>query len=146
VKTEVAKICAILLGLVVFAAVQDMSGTVFGAKPPVLLVFGSFAGVPAAIAAGLFADALGDMPFGCSAALFALTAVCIRKAPATAPFCVSSAAALHGIWISVWGGAAGLPATAAGVSMALLLAPVMARFIEAMRKHAGLERIKESGT
>ena len=142
-KTETAKICAILLGLTAFAALQDLSGTVFGAKPPLLLVFGSFAGVPAAVVAGLFADALGDMPFGCSAALFATTAIFVRKAQAAATLTVSAAAAIHGIWISAWGGAVNLSTIAAGFLMAMLLSPVMSRFIENARKHIGIEHVKE---
>ena len=79
-KTDLTRICAVLLGLVVFAAAQDLSPTLFGTKAPLLLVFGCLAGVPAAIGAGLFADALGGLPFGCSAVFFALAALLVRAA------------------------------------------------------------------
>ena len=60
-KAEIARICAAVLGLVVFASVQDLSPSFFGVKAPFLLVFGCFAGIPTAICAGLFADALGEI-------------------------------------------------------------------------------------
>ena len=86
---------------------QDMAPLMLGAKPPILLALGCFAGIPTAIVAGLFADALGAMPFGCSAAFFAVAAITVRFALhgwAAKVAGTVAAVVAYQLWISLWGG------------------------------------------
>lgn len=142
-KTEISKICALLTGLVVIAAAQDMSATVFGAKPPLLLMFGCFAGVPAAVGSGLFADALGGTPFGCSAAIFAVISLAVRAARRISCFTAAAAAALYELWISLWGGTGGFQAVSAAFVMAAAAAPVFSYALAFAKKRMGLEASAE---
>ena len=106
-KTDITRLCAAALGIVFFAAAQDISPMALGAKPPFLLALGCFAGIPTAIVAGLFADALGAMPFGCSAAFFAIVAAAVRFALrgwAAKVAGVVAAAGAYQLWISLWYG------------------------------------------
>lgn len=139
-KAEAVKICALVAALTVLAAAQDLSPSILGARPPFLLVLGCICGVPAAVCAGLFADALGGFPFGCSAAFFAIAAALARMfRPAAFPVAVA-AAGLYQVWILLWGGA--VPATPAAYSAALiaaLLYPAMMAAAAVVRLHAGID-------
>jgi predicted MFS family arabinose efflux permease len=104
VRTEAAKICAALLGLVVCAAAQDLAPCILGAKPPVLLLFGCCAGIPAAIGAGLFADALGGLPFGCSAFFYAVAALAVRFLPRSLAIITAILFAAAALFTALWGG------------------------------------------
>jgi methyl coenzyme M reductase alpha subunit len=146
VKTEIAKVCALLAGLIAIAAAQDMSGTVFGVKPPLLLVFGCFAGVPASVGAGLFADALGGMPFGCSAIIFAAAALSARALRRSAFLIAAVAAAIYELWLSTWGGAGGFAAIATAAGMACIASPVMSFTLAIVKKRIGLDNTDEGET
>ena len=138
-KTDLTRICAVLLGLVVFAAAQDLSPTLFGTKAPLLLVFGCLAGVPAAIGAGLFADALGGLPFGCSAVFFALAALLARAAKRAPVVAVTAVAGLYPLWLALWDGRAFAWASVAAAALfALPLAPLMAALLRLARRRIGL--------
>lgn len=96
-RTEYAKTFAAVAGLVILASLQDIVPAVHGAKPPFLLMFSCFAGVPTAVAAGLFADALSGISFGCSAVFYVAAALLVRYfKPFAFPIAVV-AAALHQI-------------------------------------------------
>ena len=105
-KADLTRLCAALFGLVVCAAAQDLAPTLLGAKPPLLLLFGCLAGIPTAIGAGLFTDALGGLPFGCSALFFLAVALFVRLARPAALVGVMLAAGLYQLWIALWGGGA----------------------------------------
>ena len=144
-RAETAKICAALLGLVVCAAAQDVAPAILGAKPPVLLAFGCFAGVPTAIASGLFVDALGGMPFGCSAVFFGLAALAARAAHrshiAVATAIVMASAGAHQIWIAMWGGGdASTGAVCVSAACAAVLAPIARAFVDLARRRIGIDR------
>ena len=138
-KTDLTRICAVLLGLVVFAAAQDLSPSLLGAKVPLLLVFGCFAGVPAAIGAGLFADALSGLPFGCSAAFFAAAALLARAVKRSPGLSATVAAGLYPLWLALWTGRtfAWAPVAVAAL-FALALAPFMAALLRLVRRRIGL--------
>ena len=144
-KAESVRICAVIFGLVICAAAQDLAPMLLGAKPPVLLAFGCFTGVPTAIAAGLFEDALGGVPFGCSAAFFAVAALLARFArrPRTdvAAMAVTVAAAgAHQFWIAIWGGGRATVAMAAGAMLAAaILAPLAASLVALARRRIGID-------
>ena len=139
-RTELARLCAALLGLVVFAAAQDLAPAVFGAKPPLLLVFGCFAGIPTAILAGLFADALGAMPFGCSAMFFLVAALFARLVRPAALVGVMLAAGLYQLWIALWGDAeVSFRAPLSAFAMAILLAPFLRALLQLARRRIGID-------
>ena len=105
-KADLVRLCAALLGLVACAAAQDLAPTLLGAKPPLLLLFGCLAGIPTAIGAGLFTDALGALPFGCSALFFLAVALFVRLMRPAALVVVMFAAGLYQLWVALWGDAA----------------------------------------
>lgn len=142
-RTEIAKVCAVLLGLVVCAAAQDMSPVVLGAKPPFLLVFGCFAGIPAAIGAGLFTDALGGLPFGCSAVFCALAAVAVRATKSLSGVVAIAAAAAYQLWIALWGGGAAVQAIPGALLAAAILTPATRASIRLARRRIGLDGNQE---
>ena len=142
-KTDITRLCAAALGIVFFAAAQDISPMALGAKPPFLLALGCFAGIPTAIVAGLFADALGAMPFGCSAAFFAIVAAAVRFALrgwAVKVAGVVAAAGAYQLWISLW---YGVPASMEAVAGALLaaapVAPAMYVAVRVARRWIGID-------
>lgn len=141
VKTEIVKICAAVSALVVLAAAQDLSPLAFGAKPPLLFVLGCTAGAPVAIGAGLFADALSGLPFGCSAAFFLGAALLVRfLKPFAFPVTVLSAA-LYQVWMSLWGGDAPLQSAYAAAAYAAVLYHIAHLALRSVKRHAGIETI-----
>lgn len=140
-KAELSRICAVLLGLVLCAAAQDLSPTLFGAKPPLLLMFGCFAGIPAAIGAGLFVDALSELPFGCSPAVFALAALAVRfSGPAAIVAAVASAVAYQ-LWLAPWSASGFSPAALAGATVfAVPFAPLTKSALHLARRRIGIDR------
>ena len=58
-RTEFIKTLAAIAGIVILATMQDLIPAAYGAKPPFLLMFSCFAGVPTAIVAGLLTDKTG---------------------------------------------------------------------------------------
>lgn len=144
-RTEFAKICAALFGLVVFAAVQDLFPCILGAKPPLLLLFGCCAGIPAAIGAGLFADALGGLPFGCSAVFYAIAAFAVRFLTRSLAITVTIlAATIYQLWIALWGDDGHAAQTLAGAFATTgLLSPAMFALVDLARRHIGIDRLKE---
>jgi len=140
VKADLVRLCAALLGLVVCAAAQDLAPTLFGAKPPLLLLFGCLAGIPTAIAAGLFTDALGALPFGCSALFFLAVALFARFVRPTALAGVMLAAGLYQFWIALWGGTAfSLRALLGALAAAAVLAPFMLALLRLARRRIGID-------
>lgn len=144
-KTEFAKICAALLGLVVCAAVQDLSPCILGAKPPFLLLFGCCAGIPAAIGAGLFADALGGLPFGCSAVFYAIAALSVHFLSRPLAIAVAIlAATVYQLWIALWGDGGHAVQTLAGTfAAAILLSPAMFALVDLARRRIGIDTQKK---
>ena len=133
-------LCAVLLGLVVCAAAQDLSPTLFGAKPPLLLLFGCLAGIPTAIGAGLFTDALGDLPFGCSALFFLAVALFVRFVRPAALVGVMLAAGLYQLWIALWGGTApSLRPLLGALTVAVVLAPFLQALLRLARRRIGID-------
>jgi len=140
VKADLTRLCAALLGLVVCAAAQDLAPTLFGAKPPLLLLFGCLAGIPTAIGAGLFTDALGALPFGCSALFFLAVALFVRLVRPAALVGVMLAAGLYQVWIALWGGTALSPRSLLGaLAAAALLAPFMKALLRLARRRIGID-------
>lgn len=139
VKTELVKICVAAAALLAIAAVQDVSPAVFGAKPPFLLLFGCIAGVPAAIGAGLFTDALSGLPFGCSAVFFLVSALAVRfMKPCAFPATVLCAA-LYQAWLAMWGGETSMQSAYAAAVYAAILQPAMHAAFRSVKRHAGIE-------
>ena len=139
-KANLTRICAALLGLVVCAAAQDISPAILGAKPPFLLVFGCFAGIPAAIGAGLFADALGGLPFGCSAVFYAIAALAARLARSMSIGVAILAAVAYQLWIALWSdGGRTAHALAGALAAAAILAPVASALVRLARRRIGLD-------
>ena len=139
-KTDLSRLCAALLGLVVCAAAQDLAPTLFGAKPPLLLLFGCLAGIPTAIGAGLFTDALGGLPFGCSALFFLAVALFVRFVRPAALVGVMLAAGLYQFWIALWGGTDLSPRSLLGaLAAAAVLAPFMLALIRLARRRIGID-------
>ena len=144
-RIEFAKICATLLGLIVCAAAQDLSPCILEAKPPFLLLFGCCAGIPAAIGAGLFADALGGLPFGCSAVFYAIAAFAVRflSRPLAITVAIFSAA-VYQLWIALWGDGGHAAQTLAGAfATAVLLSPAMFALVDLARRRIGIDHQKE---
>ena len=139
-RGNLAKVCAAILGLVVFAAGQDLSPAFLGAKAPFLLIFGCLAGVPAAIGAGLFADALGGLPFGCSAVFFALAAQGARMAKPMAIAVIIASAAIYQLWVTLWsdGGNTALAVTGA-VASTSIITPFMCALMRLARRRIGID-------
>ncbi len=142
-KTEITRLLAAILGVVACAAAQDVSPTMLGVKPPFLLAFGCFAGVPAAVIAGLFADALSGMPFGCSAAFFAAAALVVRFALRGWPAKVAAAVAVAGayqLWISLWYGSHATSRSFAGALLAAaVVAPALYAAMRIARRWIGID-------
>ena len=139
-KADFVRLCAALLGLVVCAAAQDLAPTLFGAKPPLLLIFGCLAGIPTAIVAGLFTDALGGLPFGCSALFFLAVALFVRLARPAALVGVMLAAGLYQLWVALWGDAAlSLRALLGALAAAAVLAPFLQALLRLARRRIGID-------
>ena len=139
-KADLARLCAALLGLVVCAAAQDLAPTLLGAKPPLLLLFGCLAGIPAAIGAGLFTDALGALPFGCSALFFLAVALFVRFVRPAALVGVMLAAGLYQLWIALWGGTTLSPRSLLGAwAAAAVLAPFLQALLRLARRRIGID-------
>ena len=139
-KANLTRVCAALLGLVVCAAAQDLSPTVLGAKPPFLLVFGCLAGIPTAIGAGLFADALGGLPFGCSAVFYAVAALAARLAKSMSIGVAILAAVAYQLWIALWGdGGRTVYSLAGAFATAAVLAPAASALVRLLRRRIGLD-------
>ena len=138
VKTELVKILAAFTGLLALAAAQDLSPAVFGAKPPLLLVFGCIAGAPAAVAAGLFADALGGLPFGCSAIFFLAAALLSRFLKSFAFLVTILSAALYQVWLGIWGGDAPFITAYVAFAYAAVLFPLVRKTFLAVKQHTGI--------
>ena len=139
-KADLTRLCAALLGLVLCAAAQDLAPTLLGAKPPLLLTFGCLAGIPTAIGAGLFTDALGALPFGCSALFFLAVALFVRLARPTALVGVMLAAGLYQLWIALWGDAAlSLRAFLGALAAAAVLAPFLQALLRLARRRIGID-------
>ena len=132
-KADLVRLCAALLGLVVCAAAQDLAPTLLGAKPPLLLLFGCLSGIPTAIGAGLFTDALGALPFGCSALFFLAVALLVRLVRPAALVGVMLAAGLYQLWVALWSDAAFSFRPLLG---ALVAAAVLAPFLQALLRLA----------
>ena len=142
-KTELTKICAALTALVILAAIQDFSPIVFGTKPPLLLVFGCVAGAPAAIGAGLFTDALSELPFGCSAMFYFGIALLVRFFRPFALLITIVSAAFYQLWMMMWG--CEVPAHSAYVTatFAMILYPVAVIAFRAAKRHAGIDAVSK---
>ena len=139
-KTELARICASILGLVVCAAAQDLSPAVRGAKPPILLAFGCLAGIPTAVIAGLFADSLGALPFGCSPIFFLAAAIPVRLSKAAATATVIAAAGAYQLWLALWTSRDSLMAGTLGAfAAAAVIAPAMSLALRRARRIIGID-------
>ena len=139
-KADLSRLCAALLGLVVCAAAQDLAPALLGAKPPLLLLFGCLAGIPTAIGAGLFTDALGGLPFGCSALFFLAVALFVRLVRPAALVGVMLAAGLYQRWIALWGGTVFSPRPLLGaLAAAAVLAPFMLALLRLARRRIGID-------
>ena len=143
VKTELVKIFAAFTGLLTIAAMQDLAPAMFGAKPPLLLMFGCIAGAPAAIAAGLFADALGGLPFGCSAIFFLAAALLSRFLKPFAFLVAILSAALYQVWLGIWGGNAPFITAYVAFAYAAVLFPLVRKTFLSVKLHTGIQQ-KES--
>ena len=123
-----------------------MAPAVLGAKPPLLMVFGCLAGIPAAIGAGLFADALGGLPFGGSAFVFAVAAVFVRMMPRGAFLILMPTAALYQTGLVLWSrGNMDAQSVTGALLATAILEPVLAHAIRLGRRRIGLDR-KEAKT
>ncbi len=144
-KTDLVRACAAMLGIILFGAMQDMAPAFLAAKPPLLLSFSCIAGVPAALVAGLFADSLGCLPFGCSALFFLAVSVSVRIfRKAAIPLTIASAGAFQ-LWLSMWSEASSSSRSVCGALLsAAVIAPAMAMFIRFAKRHIGIAD-KESG-
>lgn len=170
-KTSLVQIVFALLCTVFAAALQDMAPSFGGVKPPFLLALALFAaaaerrpdardgrdaphplraarGLPCALLAGAFEDALSGFPAGCAAGFFVLAYAGARllrdaaralRPAARGLVTVTAAAPLHELWLATWGVvgddpsvfvrffACALPAAGAGV-LAFALLPRLVRF------------------
>lgn len=141
-RTDFVKICAATAALLFLAAVQDLSPVIFGAKPPLLLMFGCIAGIPAAIGAGLFTDALSGLPFGCSTVFYVAAALAVRFLRQFAFLTAVLSAALYQIWLAVWGGDASVHSAYPAFACALLLYPVACMALNSVKHHAGIGSVE----
>ena len=145
VRTDLTKTCAALLGLIVCAAMQDLSPTILGVKPPFLLIFGCFAGIPTAVGAGLFTDALGGLPFGCSAVFYAVTALLARLLKAMAMAVAILAAVVYQLWVALWSDGGNTMCSLSGAAItAVLLSPLAFAVVQTVRRRIGLDTEKEA--
>lgn len=142
-RTEVVKICAAAMALVVLATAQDLSPLALGAKPPLLLVFGCIAGAPVAIGAGLFTDALSGLPFGCSAVFFFGVALLVRFIKPFAFLTTIISAALYQTWIAMWGGDVSMHSAYVAAAYAIILYPMAHWALRSVKRHAGIDDIGE---
>lgn len=140
VKTELVKSFAAFTGLLALAAAQDLAPTVFGAKPPLLLVFGCIAGAPVAVAAGLFVDALGGLPFGCSAIFFLAAALLSRFLKPFAFLVAILSAALYQVWLGAWGGNAPFITAYVAFAYAAVLFPLVRKAFLSVKLHTGIHQ------
>ena len=139
-KADLVRLCDALLGLVLCASAQDLAPTLLGAKPPLLLIFGCLAGIPTAIVAGLFTDALGALPFGCSALFFLAVALFVRLVRPAALVGVMLAAGLYQLWIALWGDAVlSLHPLLGALVVAAALAPFMQALLRLVRRRIGID-------
>ena len=138
VKTEAVKICAVTLALLFLAAAQDLAPAVSGAKPPLLLLFGCVAGVPAAVSAGLFTDALSGLPFGCSVAFYIVSALLIRALRRCAFLIAVLSAALYQVWLAVWGGDSPMRSAIAAFAFAAVLYPAVCAALRSAKRLIGI--------
>lgn len=141
-RTNLVKICAATVALMILAAVQDLSPAIFGAKPPLLLLFGCIAGVPAAIGAGLFTDALSGQPFGCSAVFYLVAALAVRFLKQCAFLTAVVSAALYQVWLAMWGGDAPMLSAYAAFAYAVVLYPVACAMLCSAKRHIGIEAVE----
>ena len=144
-RTNLVKICAATVALMILAAVQDLSPAIFGAKPPLLLLFGCIAGVPAAIVAGLFTDALSDLPFGCSAVFYLAAALAVRFLKRSAFLAAVLSAALYQAWLAMWGGGAPVRSAYAAFAYAVALYPAACAMLVSAKRHIGIEAVESEG-
>ena len=122
------------------------SPAIYGAKPPLLLVFGCIAGAPVAVAAGLFADALGGLPFGCSAVFFLAAALLSRfLRPFAFPAAIISAA-LYQIWLGIWGGDAPFASAYVAAGLAAIMHPPVRKAFLAVELHTGIRQCGKEGS
>ena len=145
VKTDLVKILAAFTGLLALAAAQDLAPVAFGAKPPLLLVFGCIAGAPVAVAAGLFADALGGLPFGCSAVFFLAAALLSRFLKSFAFLVAILSAALYQVWLGIWGGDAPFITAYVAFAYAAVLFPLVHKAFLSVKLHTGIHKKDEEG-
>ena len=138
-KTESVKICVTIAILIVLAAAQDMAPCAFAVKPPLLLVFGCTAGAPAAAAAGFFTDALGGLPFGCSAVFFVAAALLCRVSKTLAFPAVVAAAGAYQVWLLLWGGNVPLHSIYASVAYVCVLFPAAKAVFVPFKRHLGID-------
>ncbi len=138
-KTDLVRACAAMLGIILFGAMQDMAPAFLDAKPPLLLSFSCIAGIPAALVAGLFADSLGCLPFGCSALFFLAASIPVRIfRKAAIPLTIASAGAFQ-LWLSMWSEASSSSRSVCGALLsAAVIAPAMAMFIRFAKRHIGI--------
>jgi hypothetical protein len=144
VNTELVKICAGLSSLLFLAAMQDLAPATFGVKPPLLLMFACIAGAPAAIAAGLFTDTLGGLPFGCSAIFYLVAALLSRLFKPFAFLIAVVSAALYQGWLLLWGESITLYTFYIAIAYAIILFPLAQLVFFPVKKHLGIDApIKE---
>jgi len=138
-NTDLVRVCAAMLGIILFGAMQDMAPAFLGAKPPLLLSFSCIAGIPAALVAGLFADSLGCLPFGCSALFFLAVSIPVRiSRKAAIPLTIASAGAFQ-LWLPLWTDASSSSRSVCGALLsAAVIAPAMAMLIRFAKRHIGI--------
>jgi hypothetical protein len=126
----------------ILAASQDLSPDIYGAKPPLLLMFGCIAGIPAAIGAGLFTDALSGLPFGCSAVFCLIAALAVRFLRQFAFLTTVLSAALYQVWLAMWGGDAPVQSAYAALAYAVVLYPAACAALSSVKRHIGIEAVE----
>ena len=117
-----------------------MKGLLQVFQPPLLLLFGCLAGIPTAIGAGLFTDALGGLPFGCSALFFLAVALFVRFVRPAALAGVMLAAGLYQLWVALWGDTTlSLRPLLGALAMAAVLAPFLLALLRLARRRIGID-------
>jgi hypothetical protein len=124
---------------------QDLAPATFGVKPPLLLMFACIAGAPAAIAAGLFTDTLGGLPFGCSAVFFLAAALLSRFLESFAFLVAILSAALYQVWLGIWGGNAPFITAYVAFAYAAVLFPLVHKTFLSVKLHTGIHKKDEEG-
>lgn len=142
-KTEIVRYAGLTAAILCAAALQDVMPPFLGVEPPILLVLSCAAGVPGAVLAGVFADALSGVPFGCHALFFAAAAAGVRITGIRLPVTLAAAALLP-FWLALWGAsavsfAAPFAESALALPLALIAGPAVRRFA----RLAGLPPRKE---